>query len=641
MTETAIKEQGSGISPTKPNGSLPAPAQGVHEIALENLQVATTETRKTIDQRALAELADSIRLHGIQEPLLVRPLPAPSGLKRGQTYILKYEIVAGQRRYLASKLADKPTCPCIVRQLSDPEAAERRVISNLQREDLEPIEEAEAYRKLLESPGATVETVAAALAKAPSYVGRRLQLLKAIDPVRAALKAGAIEVGHALELARLTETMQREILASLRCGYTGVDPNDVDDEASESGVCRYCGCTEENACKGGCSWMNAEQTICSNPDCVDQFREETGQDQPGEEQWGKTAMSVAALRAEIGRRSLRPLASAPFPLAADLAPMACTDCPKRSGNAALLFDDCAQDTCTDRRCYDAKVQAWVEAEQESAKKEKRKLLMFSRHWSSDKNIIEVESYRGVFLFKSEHECPHGEEGIWIDGDDAGRRAMVCRETKCQTHRGRSSSYSTRSERKETPAEKEKRKADRRKVLDKVKAAKEYRTSLFAALAKASVPAPSLDQLNLEVCLHVLAHTRGQYEKQFADAIGWDEKLVGYSGRNKLREKLAGMGPIDRLRIAFLSTLADELSVSEYNANGRPEDLEKFAKLLKVDSAKCRTTEKPAAKPAAVKAVAPVKAKPAKKSILSAAAKKRIAAAQKKRWAAAAKKGGKK
>ncbi len=184
----------------------------VREISVEQLVLSPEETRKTIDQAALAELASSIRLNGVIEALLVR-------LGGDETH---FEIVAGQRRWLASKIAGKKTCPCIVREMSDDEARELRVVSNLQREDLPAMEEAVAFRELLRVPGSTIESVAAKLGKAASYIGRRLKLLDAIEPVREALKAAAIDVGHALELARLMPAQQTR--AASTCFRTAKSP---------------------------------------------------------------------------------------------------------------------------------------------------------------------------------------------------------------------------------------------------------------------------------------------------------------------------------------------------------------------------------------------------------------------------------
>lgn len=595
----------------------------VREILTDLLFASPEETRKTIDQGALNELAKSIDTSGVIEALLVRPGGAGT-----------FEIVSGQRRWLASKLTGRKSCPCVVREMDDDEARELRIISNLQREDLPAMEEAEAYGKLLERPGATIETLAAALAKSASYVGRRVQLLKAAEPVRAALKVGAIDVGHALELARLSDRMQTDLLARLNVGGNSISPDDVEDEAGEQGTCRFCGCTEDEACPGGCSWANTEETICDSASCLEQFRAEIGEANPA---FRKTFTSVAELRNMIARESLRVLSDAPFPLDGNLPPIPCTDCPKRSTNAVLLFDDCAQDTCTDRRCYDAKIMWWIAAELDAAKTEKRKLLQLTSSWTYDKDKVQVslsEYYGGAKIVTGDHECPHEEDGIWIDGEQIGRRAIVCRNQKCETHHGKQSS-STSSAR--PPKKSEKQKEDRRKVLDKVKAEKAYRVALAAVVAEAPVNAKAAAELAIDVCCFLIEKTNSLYAGHLAKAIGWDEDLLNWNGRKKLREKIAGLPAGRQLLIARLSEEAGELSVSEYNANGKCEDLEKLARLVGVDPKKIRVG---VASAAAVPAKTPAAAKPVKpkKQVLSAAAKKRIAEAQHKRWSQAKKAG---
>lgn len=605
----------------------------VREIPVERLLVSPEETRKTIDQASLEELAKSIAKDGVIEALLVRPVLGDA-----------FEIVAGQRRWLASKLAGKATVPCVVREMQDEEARFLRIVSNEQREDLPPMEQAEAYGKLLERPGATVESIAAALAKSPSYIGRRVQLLKAIEPVRQALKAGAIEVGHALELARLDDARQRRMLTRMQCGATLVEPEDVEDESGESGVCRFCGCTEDDACEGTCSWANEEQTVCTNPECLERFRAETLQEN---ESWHKTHYSVVELRREIAETAYIDLKNAPFPLIDEIPPMACTECPKRAGNALLLFDDCAQDTCTDRSCYYRKVNAWIDAGLQKAKNEKRKLLKLTGNWTSDKGLVYCGEYHGVRVFKNPSECQDGEEGIWIDGRNVGRRATICRNQKCETHFGKRASHSSGQERSKKT---EQEKTDRRKVLDKVKAEKAYRGALFAALLKATITTEREASLHLDVCAYAIDKMSSLYSGPFAIAMGWDKDLFGYGQRAKLRKKLGELTAAERLRVVMLSAAAGELSVQEYAVNSKPDDLELLAKGLSVDCKKIRanlakrTVDKPASKAAKALEAAKTPANPnkAKKQVLTAAAKKRIADAQKKRWASVkkvAKKGG--
>ena len=495
----------------------------VREIEIDRLFVSPDEARKTIDQEALRGLAASIGLHGIQEPLLVRPRPGVNA--RGNDGGLEaFEIVAGQRRCLAARIAGKTSCPCIVRAMPDAEAAEVRTISNLQREDMPPLEEALAFQGLLAAPGATVDTVAAKLGKASSYIGRRLQLLKAIAPVREALTAGAIEVGHAMELARLDEKQQKRLLDQMDVGYENeITPDDIDDDEAESSVCRFCGCTPEDACQlvnpddpegdpVSCKWANEAQTVCTNWECLDEFKEQTGQD-AGESEWTPTGISVAALRRQIERTTLRVLSDAPFPLEDELPPMACTECPKRSGNAQLLFDDCAQDTCTDRECYDAKVEGWIRYEVERAHEQKRKLLMLGRDYRSDKAVI---AYYSVTVIDGERYklCGNSEEAIWIDGEKAGHRVTICREAACKVHKSANGSLGSSRD----PVE---AKVERKEVLAKVSAEKAYRSALFKAIAAAKVAAPTPAML-VALVDYAISRSDGTLKPKAAALLGWDK-----------------------------------------------------------------------------------------------------------------------
>jgi ParB/RepB/Spo0J family partition protein len=597
-------------------------ATAVREIEIDRLMVSAEETRKTIGYTALEDLAASIRTHGVQEPLLVRIIGGLAG---------PFEIVAGQRRWLASKIAGKTTCPCIVREMSDAEAAELRIISNLQREDLPPLEEALAFSALLNAPGATVETVAAKLAKSPSYVGRRLKLLDAIEPVREALKAGAIEVGHALELARLDEKQQIRHLSRLNCGYIT--------SAAENN--RFA-CEDDEEFDEDDDLDGAEDVFNEDEDGEAPERPEpVGAKQS---QWKPTDASVAELRREIARTTLMVLSKAPFPLGDELPPMACTECPKRSGNAALLFDDCAQDTCTDRDCFDAKVKVWIKYELDQADKAKRKLVMLADGYTGDKLAV---SQWDVTVTTGKESCEGQEEAIWINGGKMGHRATICRDPKCKQHKSRNSSLSR-------AADPIKAKAERKKVLEKVAAEKKYRASLFSVIARAKTPEPKGAVL-IELVEYAIGRSDGTLKGKAAELLGWDKALFqghGDVADKRLRNHLSSLSAGDAVRAALLFAESSELTVHEYSVNAKPEGLEKLARLFDVDvdavragfvdgkpmpssrltPAKKAAGHKPGCELAAAIEKAAKKGQHSPKLILSAEAKKRIADAQKKRWA---------
>lgn len=147
------------------------------------------QPRKTFDQGALQELADSILQHGVLQPLLVRPLPEGG-----------YQLVAGERRWRASKMAGLKEVPVVIKELSDVVTMEIAIIENLQREDLNPIEEAEGLQALIDRCGFTQEDVAVSVGKSRSAIANSLRLLKLPQEVRDMTRNGEITAGHARAL---------------------------------------------------------------------------------------------------------------------------------------------------------------------------------------------------------------------------------------------------------------------------------------------------------------------------------------------------------------------------------------------------------------------------------------------------------
>lgn len=143
------------------------------------------QPRKTFDEDKLAELADSIRQNGVLQPILVR--------RKGQ----KYEIVAGERRYQASKLAGLKEIPAVVREIDDDKVFQLALIENLQRSDLSPIEEAKGYKQLLTSRSLTQEELAKILSKSRSAIANTLRLMDLPVEVQHMMEQGLLTAGHA------------------------------------------------------------------------------------------------------------------------------------------------------------------------------------------------------------------------------------------------------------------------------------------------------------------------------------------------------------------------------------------------------------------------------------------------------------
>lgn len=158
-------------------------------LAVNDIIPNKEQPRKTFDEAALQELADSIKQHGVLQPLLVRPLTTGG-----------YQLVAGERRWRASRLAELKEVPVIIKELSDTEAMEIAIIENLQREDLNPIEEAEGLQVLIDKCGFTQEEVATSVGKSRPAITNALRLLRLPQEVRQMTKDGDISAGHARAL---------------------------------------------------------------------------------------------------------------------------------------------------------------------------------------------------------------------------------------------------------------------------------------------------------------------------------------------------------------------------------------------------------------------------------------------------------
>ncbi len=175
--------------------------QGSLSLPISQVQPAMNQPRKRFDEEALADLADSIRTHGIIQPLTVRRLS--SGY---------YQIIAGERRWRAAKLAGLKEVPAVVIEADDRKAAELAMIENLQREDLNPIEEANGFKVLIKEYGLTQEEVAQRLGKARPTISNALRLLELPDAVCQLLEEGRLSAGHARALlAAPSKSVQRNI----------------------------------------------------------------------------------------------------------------------------------------------------------------------------------------------------------------------------------------------------------------------------------------------------------------------------------------------------------------------------------------------------------------------------------------------
>ena len=179
-----------------------ADAKEVKDIPIMELRVNPYQPRKTFNEESLKELAESIKEHGVIQPIIVKKS------------IKGYEIVAGERRYRASKMAGMSTIPCIIRDFTDEQMMEIAVLENLQREDLNSIEEAQGLETLMKNLNLTQEQVAKRVGKSRSYITNMLGLLTLPNEVKTLVKQGKITSSHARTLSKIEDPEQIKELAN-------------------------------------------------------------------------------------------------------------------------------------------------------------------------------------------------------------------------------------------------------------------------------------------------------------------------------------------------------------------------------------------------------------------------------------------
>ena len=196
---------GRGLGALLGDDVLSTERSGTFTLPISQVESCSSQPRKSFDEASLAELADSIRRHGIIQPLTVRKLA--SGY---------YQIIAGERRWRAARLAGLSEVPVVVMEADDRKAAELAMIENLQREDLNPMEEAMGFHTLIETYHMTQEEAAQSVGKSRSAVANALRLLGLAPAVKAMVERGDLSAGHARALLPLSPALQ-ETAANAVC----------------------------------------------------------------------------------------------------------------------------------------------------------------------------------------------------------------------------------------------------------------------------------------------------------------------------------------------------------------------------------------------------------------------------------------
>lgn len=198
---------GRGLNALLGDAEEPAEqAGGIQTVALSDLEPSPFQPRRVFDEEAINDLVESIRTKGVLQPLIVRAKNGGDG---------KYEIVGGERRWRASQLAGLTEVPVIVKQFTDKEALEVALIENLQRQDLNALEEAEGYRRLMDEFANTQEELAQAVGKSRSHVANTMRLLGLPEKVKGYLETGKLTSGHARALltAKEPEVLAETVIA--------------------------------------------------------------------------------------------------------------------------------------------------------------------------------------------------------------------------------------------------------------------------------------------------------------------------------------------------------------------------------------------------------------------------------------------
>ena len=205
FAENAVEESGKTVS-----------------LRISEIEPNRDQPRKVFDDAALSDLSASIAQHGVLQPLLVRPLP--NG---------RYQLVAGERRWRASRMAGLTEVPVVVREMSEREAAELALIENLQREDLNPIEEARGYRTLMDCYGMTQEDAAKAVNKSRPAVANALRLLNLPSELADMVQNGTLSAGHARALLSF-ESKEDQLAAANEVVKKGLSVRAVEQMAKSS-----------------------------------------------------------------------------------------------------------------------------------------------------------------------------------------------------------------------------------------------------------------------------------------------------------------------------------------------------------------------------------------------------------------------
>jgi len=329
-------------------------------VSINQIEISKTNPRKSFDEKALAELSQSIKEHGILQPILVRPL------NDKEEEFEQFELVCGERRYRAATMAGIEDIPVNIRVLTDDEAFELQIIENLERKDVHPMDEADAFKKMIDSGKYTIADISAKMAKTESFIAQRLKLSDLIDEVRQDFFNDHLGIGHAILIARCDWTKQIDIHKNAQPYGEGLPDYGTVKDLKED--------------------IEDDTVILDN--------------------------AIFDLKED------------------NLVPgvCACDVCPKRSGANPILFSDMQdEDRCFDEKCFDSKKIAFIEKEVAKIISEAKDVVICSGYPKPTDMTLTICKQYDIQILKQYDDYNTHERTDWsirqafiVSGSDGGK-----------------------------------------------------------------------------------------------------------------------------------------------------------------------------------------------------------------------------
>ena len=495
------------------------------DVPMECITASKTNPRKIFDDAALADLAASITKHGVAQPILLRPTHVDAG-------VTFFEVVAGERRFRASKLAGKTTVPAIVRNLSDAEALEIQVIENLQRQDLHPLEEAEGFEVLMRENGYTADVMAEKTGKSKAYIYASLKLTALEPSPRAVFYSGRLNKSTALLVARIPiKSLQEK-------------------------------CVGEIA---------GEQRIMSARDAARHIERNYMLD-----------LTKAPFDRENG--ALNPGAGA------------CSTCLSRTGNQPEVFSDVSADVCTDPICFKAKTDEHVVRVLKLAKEKGQAVITGTAARKIKESSYSTVGGGYIDLDQVNHyPGQNGRTFRQILGDampkptllETPGTAEIVEIVKAAdiAHllKEKGVTINVKGDKIQSEHEAREKEAERKAKLER-----EYRNTLFTEVHHASLMANLVDA-DLRVIAGLMFNQLpgGTLPKKLVmDLHGWTEETLNHTDyRGNLRRAVDALTPAQLNQFIRDCALSHELHVYAHTHSSKddPHNLLAAAKRVKVDA----------------------------------------------------------